>query len=397
MIKINDLSKNPNPLSEHYSNFKVNERILLTGHSHQAWPDCALEGILEAWKDACLSVDDKWEKAFRKADGVRKYLAELMDDEPNNIVLGQSTHDLLIKFLSALDLKNRRKIITTDGEFHSARRQFDRLSQGWLDIVKISKEPLDTLSERIAENIDKYTAAVMISKVMYQDAAIVEKTEILEEACLQKGACLIIDAYHVLNAIPFSLNKENFTRSVIVGGGYKYLQLGEGNSFMRIPPDTEFKPVITGWFSEFAALSDKKVLGEVPYGHGHWAFAGATYDPVSHYRAERVLRFFREKNLTPELLRELNLHQKKILAERFDGLGFDESKITREKRMPLDKYGAFQVFISPYAGKICSELKKHNIYTDYRGDNLRLGPAPFLSDTQIIRAVEIMKKITEEL
>ena len=34
----------PNALAPHYSRFRVGERLLLTGHSHQAWPDVALEG-----------------------------------------------------------------------------------------------------------------------------------------------------------------------------------------------------------------------------------------------------------------------------------------------------------------------------------------------------------------
>ena len=33
----------PNPLASHYSRFRVTDRILLTGHSHQAWPDVAFE------------------------------------------------------------------------------------------------------------------------------------------------------------------------------------------------------------------------------------------------------------------------------------------------------------------------------------------------------------------
>ena len=44
----------------------------------------------------------------------------------------------------------------------------------------------------------------------------------------------------------------------VVGGGYKYCQLGEGNCFLRIPPDTDLRPVVTGWFSEFTALADRQ-------------------------------------------------------------------------------------------------------------------------------------------
>ena len=60
-----------NPLAEHYSAFRVSERLLLTGHSHQAWPDVGREGQLEAWQDAAEHADLKWERAFAKAERVR--------------------------------------------------------------------------------------------------------------------------------------------------------------------------------------------------------------------------------------------------------------------------------------------------------------------------------------
>ena len=39
-------------LARHYSRFRVSERVLLTGHSHQAWPDVAFSAQKQAWTDA---------------------------------------------------------------------------------------------------------------------------------------------------------------------------------------------------------------------------------------------------------------------------------------------------------------------------------------------------------
>ena len=52
-----------NPLAQHYSRFRVSERLLLTGHSHQAWPDVGFEAQQRAWLDAAELVDDKWARA----------------------------------------------------------------------------------------------------------------------------------------------------------------------------------------------------------------------------------------------------------------------------------------------------------------------------------------------
>ena len=52
---------------------------------------------------------------------------------------------------------------------------------------------------------------------------------------------------------------EGLVDAFVVGGGYKYCQLGEGNCFLRIPAGTELRPIVTGWFSEFTALAERKV------------------------------------------------------------------------------------------------------------------------------------------
>ncbi|MGW2222828.1 kynureninase, partial [Nonomuraea sp. NPDC001684] len=66
---MNDISGR---LAPHYSAFRAADRLLLTGHSHQAWPDVALAGQIEAFDDAARDVDDKWAAAFKKADRVRE-------------------------------------------------------------------------------------------------------------------------------------------------------------------------------------------------------------------------------------------------------------------------------------------------------------------------------------
>ncbi|HBZ39879.1 MAG TPA: hypothetical protein DEO59_15915, partial [Balneola sp.] len=65
MKNIDELAQQLNP---HYSHFRVSERLLFTGHSHQAWPDVALEGQKEYFMDTAELVDKKWEKAAEKTE-----------------------------------------------------------------------------------------------------------------------------------------------------------------------------------------------------------------------------------------------------------------------------------------------------------------------------------------
>ncbi len=61
----------------------------------------------------------------------------------------------------------------------------------------------------------------------------------------------------------------------------------------------------------------------IAYGKGSGLFAGATYDPVSHYRASAVFDFFVEHDLNPEFLRIISQHQIEKLTTGFDALDLD--------------------------------------------------------------------------
>jgi kynureninase len=380
-----------NPLAAHYSRFRVAERLLLSGHSHQAWPDVALEGQLEAFEDAARHVDEKWERAFAKAEEVRAGYRALLADPGAEIALGANTHELVLRMLSALDLRVRPRLVSTDGEFHTLRRQLGRLDEAGLEVVRVAAEPADTLAERLAGEVDERTAAVLVSAVLFETARIVPGLDALARACAGVRAELLVDVYHALGALPFDVHARGLESAWVVGGGYKYLQLGEGNCFLRLPAHAgELRPAITGWYAEFAALADEHDPSRVAYGRGAERFAGSTYDPTSHYRAARVLAFFAEQGLTPERLRASYRRQVDLLAAGFDALGADDAVITRDRETPLEQYGAFLALRTPRAGELQRALADRGVLTDSRGSWLRLGPAPYLSDAQLDAAIGLL-------
>jgi len=387
MIVPHALYATPNALAPHYSRFRVADRLLLTGHSHQAWPDRGFQGQQQAWLDAAEHVDDKWERAFAQADAVRRGFARLLDDPAGDIALGASTHELVARFLSALPLRQRPRLVTTDGEFHTIRRQLDRLVEEGIDVVRVAAEPAGTIAERLCRELDDRTAAALVSTVMYENAHIVPGLGDVAASARGAGAELLVDAYHALNVVPMSLRREGLDGAFVVGGGYKYCQLGEGNCFLRLPRDCAMRPVITGWYSEFDALAESGPAGTVAYGRGPARFAGATYDPTSHYRAAEVFAFFEEQGLTPQRLREVSQHQVGLLARLFDDLDTDPRVITRDRSVPLTSLGGFLALRSPGAGDLCGRLRGRGVLCDFRGDVLRLGPAPYLSDQQLEAAM----------
>jgi kynureninase len=392
------LAATPNPLAADYSRFRVAERLLLSGHSHQAWPDVAFAGQTEAFDDAASRVDGKWERAFARAERVRRGFRELLADPGAEIALGASTHELLVRLLSGLRWRERDRVLTSDGEFHSLRRQLARLEEAGIEVVREPADDPDTLAERLALRLDDRVAAVFVSAVLFENARIVSGLDRLARACARCGAELVVDAYHALGAIPFHVGELGLGDAWVVGGGYKYLQLGEGNAFLRVPASGRgMRPVVTGWYAEFERLEAVPDPGRVGYPAGAGRFAGATYDPTSHYRAARVFDFFLERGLSDDLLRAVSRRQVGRLAERFDGLGLPDSLVTRDRKTPAERVAGFFALISPRAGELCRDMNRLGVACDHRGDRLRLGPAPYLSDAQLDAAIDALGDATRSL
>lgn len=382
-------------LQPYYREFNVSERILLSGHSHQAWPDVAKQGVLDCFNDAAKHIDDKWELAFEKAEKVRAFYRSLMHDFNGQIALGQSTHELILRFLSDLDCFKKKKkapikIVTTDGEFHSMRRQLDRLKELDINIEVVPTQPSDTLASRIIDKLDHSTDAVMVSAVFFATSQIFKHIGEVANAATSLSIPCLVDAYHAINVIEFDLEQWQLQNAFIIGGGYKYCQAGEGNCFMRIPHDYHGSPVITGWFAEFETLD--QMTGKVNYGRGQGAFSGSTYDPTSHYRAAAVFDFFNQQGLTAQLLATINKQQVSRLWQGIESLNIPTNILVLPEHDIQDNAG-FLSLTTPHAEKWVKLLGSKGIQTDSRGNQLRLGPAPYVSNAQIDFALNEIEQL----
>lgn len=319
---------------------------------------------------------------------MRAGFARLLGDRAENIALGQNTHELVTRWLSALPLLDRRRLITTDGEFHSIRRQVDRLAEEGVAVVNVPARPAETLVDRLIASLDSQTLCAMVSTVLFETAEIVPGIDALASACRRDGIPLLLDAYHHLNVVPFDLHSAGLDDVFVTGGGYKYCQLGEGNCFLRVPPDSRLRPVLTGWFAEFDALEESGQK-RVVYGKGAAAFGGATYDVTSHYRAAAVFAFHEQQGLTPDRLRSISRHQVGLLKSEFERLDLSPS-VARVEPMPDDRRGGFLAIRAASAKDIAHRLRERGVHVDARGDILRMGPAPYLRDDQLRDAMSAL-------
>lgn len=398
---------NANPLAPLYRDFQVDasERILLTGHSHQAWPDCAKEGVLAAYQDAATHVDEKWERALQVAKRIKSEFARLMDDSSGAYVLGQNVHELALRCLSALPAycqgqSLRAPILTTQGEFHSLRRQLDRFAEYGIEIQRV---PHDLqLADHIIAALERkpkaHFGAIVLSAVGFLNGLIVPDLERIARAAREYQSPLIIDAYHALNVVPFSIQAQSLDDCFVLGGGYKYCQLGEGVCVLRIPTQRDFRPGLTGWFAEFELRDSLDPnASQLRYPKGAAAFAGSTYDPTSHYRAQAVLDFFDREQLTVNRLRKISQRQITRLREHFESLGLPADIISLADTVPDALRAGFLALRSNSAPKLCQSLRAQGVWTDARGEILRFGPAPYLNDSQLDAGMEALATAVKRL
>ena len=141
---------------------------------------------------------------------------------------------------------------------------------------------MDTLAERLAASVDPTTACVLVSSVLFEIGGDRAGPRRSRRRLRASRRDLLVDAYHHLNVVPFDIVALGLNEAFVLGGGYKYCQLGEGNCFLRVPAGCELRPVLTGWFSEFAELADAKRRRRSALRRGRGAFRRR------HLRSDRL-------------------------------------------------------------------------------------------------------------
>jgi kynureninase len=369
-------------LRAEYGAFLRPGRVLLTGHSHQAWPDAVRSAMSQAFDDAAEHVDDKWERAvFPLVERVgARVLERLGFDRSDPIAFGRSSHELAYRLLSCFGPTPR--VVTTTGEFHSMRRQLRRLEEAGASVTWVERDPVESLGERLVAELRRGADLLTFSTTFFEDATILgDAGRVIDEAT-KHGVHVLCDAYHGYGALELEWPAAR-ELLFVTAGGYKYAQFGEGICFMRAPPGSALRPVYTGWFADFAALADAGARGPVGYASGGERWSGATFDPVAFYRAEAALDVFDRHGLTPSALRALSVAQTTRIVGALDSGG-----LAIVSPRDAARRAGFVAARVAGAGEVVKALRADGVFVDARGDLLRLGPAPYLTDPELDHGLE---------
>ena len=129
-------------------------QLHFAAHSHHFWPDVTRAAQLQCWDDAARLSDGKWEAILGDLWGeVRGEIARHLNlPDPTTLVPAPNTHELVTRLLSCLPQDRAPRILTTDGEFHSWRRQCARLAEeDLIELTAVATEPFGTFQARFIE------------------------------------------------------------------------------------------------------------------------------------------------------------------------------------------------------------------------------------------------------
>ncbi len=357
------------------------ERLHFAAHSHHLWPDAAYEGHMAACDDAMALADHKWEKimgpVWTEAQGY--IAAELNLYDPQTIAFAPNTHDFLIRIISAIPTRPVR-VLTTDGEFHSFRRQMDRWAEDGEVIVEAVSA--DTLLEKaVAGNHD----LIFASQALFNSGTILNGIDQLAKLARPEGPWVVIDGYHGFMALDTDLSAVA-NNIFYMAGGYKYAMAGEGVCFLHAPPGYAPRPPVTGWYAAFDDLALPP--GEIGYAPDGRRFLGSTFDPSGLYRFNAVQAMLADAGLSTSIISKHVL----ALQSRFidqDPLP-DMDLLNPLKGTPHARYLAYKGEKAPL---LHAALTDHNIVTDVRGDVLRIGFAIYHDTSDVDHLIGLIRKV----
>lgn len=370
-------------------------RLHFAAHSHHLWPDASFSGHKQFWEDSAHLADRKWDKVMGEVwpEAQGHVARELGTDDPAAIVFASNTHDLLIRLWSAVPRRGGGplRVLTSGGEFHSARRQFARwVESGAILLEEVDPEPFDSFSERFLAAAAGDHDLIVVSHVLFGSGRIFDRVADLAALGAPGGPWIVFDGYHAFMAIDQPFSDEAAASAFYLGGGYKYAMAGEGCAFMHVPAGFGPRPPITGWFAEFEDLS--VAPGQVGYATDARRFLGATFDPSGLYRFNAIQRMLMENGLTTAGISAYAEALQRQLLDAVPGTPLASAELLN----PLagGAHARFLAFRSPDAQRWYGELKASNCITDVRRDVLRIGFAIYQDESDVDALLGLLRQLS---
>src|SRR5258706_10268702 len=166
---------------------------------------------------------------------------------------------------------------------------------------------------------------------------------------------------------------------------------GEGACVLAVPVGCRLRPVDTGWFATFSAMTGPQG-GEVPYSDDGFRFWGATYDSCGVYRLNAAMDWLASTGKTlADVHRHAHAMQDRFLAG-LERLALDELRVRDLVPPPGTARGNFLVFDVDDAEAKHGRITAAGIGIDRRDRRLRFGFGVYHDDDQVDRLLVALSR-----
>lgn len=206
----------------------------------------ALKEYADTWATRGVLAWDEWLPMVTK---IGDQVGQLMGAPPASVMMHQNVSTLVSIVLSALDYRERPKLLSTDLNFPSVLYNLYEQERRGARVQLVSfGEELTVDPERVIAAIDEQTALVCLDLVLFRSSGLVDVAPIVK-AAHRNGALVLLDVYQAIGAVPIDVRALEV--DLAVGGSVKWLCGGPGAAYLYVAdwPRLRLRPAMTGWFS----------------------------------------------------------------------------------------------------------------------------------------------------
>ena len=358
----------------------------LANHSLGRPLDAMGEDVGEAVRLWYEKLGDAWDEWLEEREAFRVRIAALIGAERADCVVPKtSAGQGLRAVLNALP--GRLRVVSTRGEFDSVDvilKQYaalGRIAVRWVEPDAQGDFCVGPLIDAVNDGAE----LVVVSQVMFQTGQIVTGLDRLARACHERGAKLLVDAYHAVGIVPVDVMAMG--ADFVIGGSYKYLRGGPGASFLYLAPEvleSGLRPLDTGWFANTETFEYRRA--ELPVlKPGGGSFLESTPPVLTWYQARSGAEF--ALGVGVARLRAYSLEQLGALR------GYLAEAGVGEVRGGDETHGAFLAIRLENAVEVEARLERERIVCDARGEWLRLCPDCLTRHEELRGAAEAVGRL----
>ena len=324
----------------------------------------------------------EWVHWVERAEAARAAFARLLGATPAEVAVTTSVSQGVSGIVSALDLKNRPRIVISEYEFPTIGQIAHAQELRGAEIVHVRPDADGSIAlERWAEAVDERTSLVCCTAISYRTGHRQDLAGISAIAH-EHGALLLADSYQAVGAIDLDVRKLDV--DFVTAGTVKYLLASAGLGFLYVRGDLmpQLLPTQTGWFAD-EDIFQMDISDYSPAPDARRFDAGTP--PVPNiYAGLAVMSIIEEVGVDA-----IEAHVSALNTRLIDGL----EELGASVATPRDPAGRGPLVCvrSTDATALVTELATERIVVSYRDENVRVAAHLYSTDEDVDRMLQALE------